>query len=116
MDVHSTPGAEMRFLPSESQTASHHLPFTLMQPGSAVDGGATDVHSTRGFKRCGYPLDITALYPTPLGVVHTVAPSTRVRCVRDVDVGGGVIAGEIVDAGGVDIVLEDGANIDEISE
>ena len=114
--MHSTPGAEMRFLPSESQTASHHLPFTLMQPGSAVDGGATDVHSTRGFKRCGYPLDITALYPTPLGVVHTVAPSTRVRWAGDVDVGGGVIAGEIVDAGGVDIVLEDGANIDEISE
>ena len=114
--MHSTPGAEIRFLPSESQTASHHLPFTLMQPGSAVDGGATDVHSTRGFKRCGYPLDITALYPTPLGVVHTVAPSTRVRWAGDVDVGGGVIAGEIVDAGGVDIVLEDGANIDEISE
>ena len=35
---------------------------------------------------------------------------------RDVDVGGGVIAGEIVDAGGVDIVVEDGANIDEIRE
>ena len=53
VDVHSTPGAEMRFLPSESQTASHHLPFTLMQPGSAVGRGVMDVHSTRGFKRCG---------------------------------------------------------------
>ena len=61
-------------------------------------------------------MDITALYPTPLGVVHTVAPSTGVGCVRDVDVGGGVIAGEIVDAEGVDIVVEDGANIDEIRE
>jgi hypothetical protein len=40
VDMHSTPVPEMRFSPRGSQAASHHLPFTLIHPGSVVGADA----------------------------------------------------------------------------